>query len=159
MRSVLTMVAIIIGVCGYVMVTAFVDGLKSSVSNQINNYGGKLIAVSSGDIATTDSEGNITSFNPLAGFGGSPTLTEKDLKAIGKIEGVDTFAPQMFISLSGTVKRGEDTYKDVVIMATSENYPAVANQKLAIGNFWTQIANKRQVAVLGSKLAEKIANG
>lgn len=159
MRSILTMVAIIIGVCGFVMVTAFVDGLKSSVSNQISDYGGKLIAVNSGNIATTDAEGKITKFNPLAGFGGAPTLTEKDLKAIGKIDGVDTLAPQMFISLSGTVKRSEEIYDGVIIMATNENYPAIANQKLQIGNFWTEETNKRQVVVVGSKLAEKMFGG
>jgi putative ABC transport system permease protein len=103
LRSLLTMLGIIIGVSSVVIVVAIGQGVKNQVGEEVNQFGAGLIQVSPGKSVNRDSEGNIEGFNFAAAFGAS-TLSQKDLDTILKIEGVETAAPMMVVS--GSVSQG-----------------------------------------------------
>lgn len=154
LRSALTMVAIVIGVTGYVLVTTFVDGLKVSVTDQFDNFGGNLVVVLPGDIVTEDEEGAVTGFDPIGGAGAS-TLTELDANSIKEIEGVEYAAPQVLVSGKETVKTSNAEAEGVLIIASNEDYLNAINQELARGDFFREDED-RKVAVIGSELAEEM---
>ena len=153
-RSFLTMVAVIIGVSSFTVVTSFVDGLRNSTVQEINDLGGNLVSVVSGDVIVEDESGN-ESFNFLAGQG-SPTITEKDLESIDEIEGVEAVAPLELID--GSVFRGEKQLQGAFIIATSSQYPAAFAHEVKDGSF---IEDKQtgNFAVVGSGIVDGLFAG
>ena len=131
LRSLLTMVAVIIGVSSFVVVTSTVDGLRTATVTEINGLGGNLVSVLSGDVIVEDAEGN-ESFDPL-GSEGDATLTPEDLEDIASIEGVEAIAP--FHIIQASVSRDGVEQDRVIVGATNEQYPAAFNHQVAEGNF------------------------
>lgn len=159
-RTFLTMVAVIIGVAGFVMVSSFVDGLKQSVETQIQEFGGNLVTVNPGDLEIRNDKGEVVGFNPLAAFGGVSTLTEKDVADIRDLDSVVAAAPQMIISLTGKVTRNDTLYEGLPIFATNEDYPEAIGQNVAVGSFFKDDDTRGgQLAVLGSAIAEEMFSG
>lgn len=154
LRAFLTMMAVIIGVMGFVVVTATVEGLKSSVANEVNDLGGNLVTVNPGQIIERDDSGEVSSFNFAAAFGAS-TLTEKDLKSIQNIEGVNAAAPQMLVS--GLVQRNGEIFKNNLIIATNQDYPASFGQEVAEGDFFTD--DQEQFVIVGQDIVEELYGG
>jgi len=155
MRSFLTMFAVIIGVAAFVLITTSVEGLKSSISNEINSLGGNLVTVNSGKIVERNEEGEITSMNFAAAFGAS-TLTEKDLETIRKIEGVKAAAPQMIIS--GKVDRDGKELPGALIMATNEDFPVALGQNVETGAFFKD-DDSENFAVVGAAVVDELFGG
>jgi len=155
MRSFLTMFAVIVGVAAFVIITTTVEGLKASVSNEINALGGNLVTINSGDAVERNEEGEITSFNFAATIGAS-TLTEKDLQSVRDIEGVKAAAPQMIIT--GKVQRGEAELPGALIMATNEDYPIALGQKVETGEFFKD-DKPGNFVVVGSSVTKELFSG
>ncbi len=150
LRSFLTMFAVIIGVMAFIIVTTTVDGLKNTATSQINDLGGNLVTVNSGQLISKDSSGK-EKVNFAASFGAS-TLTEKDYNDIKKIDGIKATAPQVLIS--GVVKHGDKTVGDAYIGATSTDYPKALNQKVEQGDFFSD--SDTRFAVIGKGLADEL---
>jgi putative ABC transport system permease protein len=156
LRSLLTMLGIIIGVSSVVIVVAIGQGVKNQVGEEVNQFGAGLIQVSPGKSVNRDSEGNIEGFNFAAAFGAS-TLSQKDLDTILKIEGVETAAPMMVVS--GSVSQGNQSrLPSAFIIATSGDFPTALNQEVSTGEFFATRDDAR-VAVIGSEIAETIFGG
>jgi putative ABC transport system permease protein len=156
-RSLLTMFAVIIGVMAFTLVTTTVEGLKASVSDQIEDFGGNLMQITPGQSVVRDEEGNVESFNFAAAFGTS-TLTERDLQTAKETEGVIAAAPQMLVS--GLVTRGDQELPEALIIATNEDYPAALNQTVESGSFFEDDAEgSRNVTVVGKTVVEKLFAG
>ncbi len=151
-RTFLTMVAVIIGVTAFTVITTFAEGFKLSIKNEINAFGGNLVQVSPGQTVTRDDEGNITSFNPAAAFGTS-TLSERDLLSIQKTPGVKGASP--FMMVSGLVKRGDETLAGGTIVATNQHYPSTFNQTVEKGAFFSDASRAKNV-VIGSEVATQL---
>jgi len=153
LRAFLTMVAIIVGVTGFMLVTTFVDGFKRNITDQVNSLGTNLIQITPGNSLIRDEEGNIIGFDPIASFGAS-TLTAADLEDIRATEGVEMVAPLMMIS--GLVQRGNEALSGVSIMATSHQYPDTFGQKLGSGSFFGKNDSDKKFVVIGSSIAEEL---
>lgn len=149
LRSFLTMVAVIIGVAAFLVVTTTVDGLKSTAVSEIDELGGNLVAITSGQIFYEDESGE-QQLNFAAAIG-APTLTEQDLKDVAKIEGVKAAAPQVLVT--GTVEYEDEPVAGALILATNSDYPEAFSQELATGAFFEDSASKR--VVIGSGIAER----
>ena len=154
-RAGLTMVAVIIGVGSFVIVTTTIDGLSAATEDQINDLGGNLVTINPGKLITEDEDGNKT-FNFAASFGAS-TLTERDLESVSKLEGIDAIAPQIIIS--GRIARGNNELENGLVIATNEDYPDAFGQEVENGTFLSDSTNKSRFAVVGSKVVEDLYGG
>lgn len=154
-RSFLTMVAVIIGVGGFLVVTSTVEGLKSSASQQIDDLGGNLVTINSGKLISTDESGRET-VNFAASVGQS-TLTEKDLKSVQDIDGVKAAAPQILVS--GQIERNNTEVKNGLIIATNEDYPEAFGQNIKSGAFFTDADKDKNFVVVGDGLVQDLFGG
>ena len=155
-RSLLTMVAVIIGVASFITVTATVDGLRSSVVTEINDLGGNLINVSSGDLKEVDEDGNVT-IDFADQFVSGPQITQQDLETVEATEGTVGVAPARIIS-NVDIVRGEGRPANAFIYATNDRYPETYNRTLAEGQFISDDINGRFV-VIGNGVAEQLYAG
>lgn len=154
-RSLLTMVAVIFGVASFVIVTSIVDGLRNSTVQEINDLGGNLLSIVSGDVIVEDESGN-ESFNFLAAQGDS-TLTEEDLATVKKTEGVRSVAPLSL--LTGSVYRGDNQLKNALIITTTEDYPETFSHQLEEGAFLKDDSQQGKFAVIGSTVENDLYGG
>jgi putative ABC transport system permease protein len=85
LRSILTMLGIIIGVAAVIAMVAIGSGAREKVVGQIQSLGANLVVVQAG---------NVTFGGVRMGAGASSTLTDEDARAIlREIEGVNAAAP------------------------------------------------------------------
>src|SRR5690606_36179003 len=113
-RSVLTSLGIAIGIASVTAVLALAEGVTRSVGNQVDEIGGNVAVVRPGGLAV----GETASFNPLSqqGFATS-SLTTQDVQHISSVHPGLTVAPIM--TISGTLRAGEDKVTDGFIIATN----------------------------------------
>lgn len=152
LRSILTMLGIIIGVSSVVIVIAIGQGVKNQVAAEVNQFGANLIQISPGKSVTRDDSGKISGFNFTAAFGVS-TLSEQDLKTIQNIEGIDAAAPMMLVS--GSVSSGTESLDSTFIIATNSDFPEALNQDIRSGEFFGS-DETGNAAVIGSAIARDI---
>ncbi len=147
-RSLLTMLGIIIGVAAVIMVISISAGTEATISDQITSLGSDLIF-----ITPNFSRGGPESFRGSSGGG----LVFSDATAIGQqVSGV----------LGVTVEQGstEDVSANGVnltgieVLGTTPDFPTVRSMKIASGNFFQQqsVDHKEKVVVLGSSLAQEL---
>lgn len=154
LKAFLTMFAVVVGVMLFVIVSAAIEGLKASATEDINALGGNLVTVNSGKILTENEDGS-TSINFAASFGAS-TLTERDFNDIRDVEGVKAAAPQIIIS--GSVKRGDNVLNSALINATNADYPEAFSQEVVEGQFFNDDLEGR-FTVIGQTVKEKLFEG
>ena len=140
-RSLLTMLGIIIGVAAVIMVISISAGTEATISDQITSLGSDLIF-----ITPNFSRGGPESFRG----GQSGGLVFSDAAAIGQqISGVLGVTVEQGstedVSVSGVNLTG------IEILGTTPDFPAVRSMKIASGDFFDQQAvdRKEKVAVLG----------
>jgi len=144
-RSILTMLGIIIGVAAVIIMVAISAGTEATISEQITSLGSNLVFV----------QGSFTRGGP----GQAPTggLTFDDAAAIQEgVDGVVSVVVEQYSSES--VKAGDVTLDDVEILGTTTGFPSVRDMELAEGRYFNDTENERKskVAVLGSSVAEEL---
>lgn len=148
-RSLLTMLGVIIGVGSVITLVSIGEGVKSSISKQIEGLGSNLVLVTPG----TGTPG--TNISTLGGA--VSKLSYEDALAVEGSENVKNVAP--VIESSGYVQYKER--RTTLITGTSESYGEVRNISLASGEFISRadIRGYRQVAVLGDYLRRELFAG
>lgn len=147
MRSLLTMLGIIIGVGAVIAMISIGLGVRDDVKNSIAGLGSNLIIIQPGARQTPGSR-------PEPGSGQS--LTYKDAQAIAKeVEEVTAVAP--FFSLSAQVIAGNQNWITGITGSTPE-YSTVRNYSLAEGSFVTQkdVDTRNRVAVIGATVSKNL---
>lgn len=150
LRTLLTMLGVIIGVSAVIMMLAVSAGAQAIVANQIKGLGSNLIFVTP----------NFTRGGPSGGRGGSsgPTfLTMDDVSAIqAQVSGVAGVSTER--DTSQTVRAGGVTLTGVRIVGTTADYPTVRSVSVANGRFFTaeEVTRGTKVAVLGPTLAQSL---
>ncbi len=137
LRSLLTMLGIVIGVGAVIAMVALGEGAQRAVQEQIASLGTNVLTV-----------------RPGQGFfrgvrSGDARLTVDDVRAIARgAPAVFEVAPEMQGSLQ--VKHG-NANANLRILGTTPNFPRVNNYRLALGRFFDEQENagRRRVAVLG----------
>lgn len=140
LRSILTMVGVIIGVAAVVVLVAIGSGAKAEVEKQVEGLGSNLILVLPGEFD----------------IGSAPTVSRlelDDVDAIGRAIGDPS-------AVATTVQSGEQVRvgsKDIftTINGTNENVPNVFDRPVARGRYVSasDVDTRRRVAVLGSDAA------
>ncbi|CEP66725.1 Permease FtsX-like [Moorella glycerini] len=138
MRSLLTMLGIIIGVAAVIVMISIGQGATAQVTERIARMGSNLLLVRPG-----------TGFGAVRGAAGTVnTLTLDDATAIASLPLVQNVAPE--INQQVTAAAGSQTWTTTV-KGTSASYPEIRNLPVAAGSFFTaeDVAQAALVAVLG----------
>ena len=147
MRTILTMLGIVIGVASVIALVAVGQGAQAQVLNQFESLGSNLLTVS-----TQQSFG----FRPGGQVESTAELTMADVKAIEALaDAVGLVAP--VYSSSATATYGGNTTRASITGATAA-YATVRNQGVLRGRFVTDAENDKiaMVVVLGSGIVEDL---
>ena len=148
LRSLLTMLGVIIGVAAVIVMIAISAGTEASIREQITSLGSNLIYVRSA---------MMRGFPGGGGGSQSGGLTFDDATAIREnIDGIKGYVVEM--SSSETVKFENTSIDSVTIQGTTPDFPSVRDMTLASGRFFNEdeLDAKRRVAILGATLAEEL---
>jgi putative ABC transport system permease protein len=149
LRSLLTMLGVIIGVSAVIIMIAVSSGTEATIEEQITELGTNLVFVQA-----SFSRGG------MGGMGGgmeSGGLVFDDATAIQEeVNGVQSVVVEM--QSSQTVKAGNVTLESVSILGSTEGFPSVRDMEIAEGRYFnpTEIERNAKVVVLGSSLAEEL---
>ncbi|HEX2697849.1 MAG TPA: ABC transporter permease, partial [Anaerolineales bacterium] len=147
-RSLLTMLGIIIGVAAVIMVISISAGTETTISDQITSLGSNLIFVTA-----NFGRGGPESFRGNSGGG----LVFSDAQAIAdQVNGVTGVTVEQ--GASETIKASNVSLTDVNVLGTTTDFPTVRDMTIASGRYFNQdeVDRKQKVAVLGSSLATSL---
>ncbi len=146
MRTVLTMLGVIIGVGSIVALVAVAQGATSGITDRIQGLGTNLLTVSPGFSRTGLSRGAL---------GSATTLTVEDATALAAVPGVAAVAPQ--VSTSAVVVAGVQN-ETATVIGTLPAYPEVFSYTMWQGSFFNGAAvdNSLRVAVIGATTADNL---
>jgi putative ABC transport system permease protein len=137
LRSLLTMLGIIIGVTAVIALISLGQGATKSVTEQVQSLGTNLLTVN------------------ILGRGTTNTLTEKEANALRDIQGIQYLAPA---STSNASVKYSTKSVDVNVVGTNSEYADVREYKIASGRFLSQIDLDfyQKVAIIGSQSASDL---
>jgi len=145
LRSLLTMLGVIIGVAAVIVMISISAGTEATISEAIHGLGSNLVFVSSA--LTRGGPGQ-----PVQGG-----LVYDDMTAIReRVSGVAGVAVDQQANV--TVKYGNVTLENVVIVGTTPDYPTVRDVQVGAGRFFNEQEQQRaqKVVVLGKTVAEQL---
>ena len=145
LRSLLTMLGIIIGIAAVIVVVSIGSGARQSIESQVEGLGSNLILVVPGQFSTDNLSQNAPS---------TSTLQVDDGELLADVVG-DPDAVTARVSSGGPVRVGSRE-RFVTVQGSDQNLPDVFNRPVADGTFFTatDVETRRRVAVLGSATAQ-----
>ena len=146
MRTVLTMLGMIIGVGAVITMVALGRGAQSAIEEQVKSAGTNLINVNAGNFM----QGGVRQ-----GQGMSTTLTPADAAALRDIPGVEYVAAG--VNSRGQVIAGNQNWS-TRIEGTDVDFPAIRAWPMKHGAFFTQqdVNTAAKVAVLGTVVSDTL---
>ena len=149
LRSLLTMLGIIIGVAAVIALMSIGYGVRQDIENNISSLGSNLLTVSPG---TSRKPG----VRPAAGS--METLTYKDYLAVKNLPNIAYSSPM--VRSSYVVVAGNKNWTTQVYGVTAE-YKDVASLGVSEGRYWTQqeFDGRERVAVVGKTIADNLFGG
>ncbi len=147
LRTILTMLGIIIGVCAVISTFSLVNGAKSSVEAQIASLGQNVVLVFSGSLSRGGVHG---------GWGSSGTLTTEDATAIQKeVPGVQLVSPEL---RSGSQVSAGNQNWSTSILGEGEDYLDIRQWPLSDGAMFTSqdVRSANKVAIVGKTVAKQL---
>jgi putative ABC transport system permease protein len=144
-RSLLTMLGVIIGVAAVIIMIAISAGTEATIAEQIEGLGANLVF-----IQTSFGRGRPGAIE------NTPMLVYDDVALVANIPGVVGTAVEM--PSSQTVKVNGTSLSDVQLLGTTPDYPSVREVPVADGRFLNEsdMERKAKVAVLGPGIAEEL---
>jgi putative ABC transport system permease protein len=149
MRSVLTVLGIIIGVMTVILIVSILDGYRKSIEQEIARMGANTFIIQryeEGAVQVGERE-----YRPEFEFFYADELKQK-CDAIAHV-GIKS------ITWLGQVRyKNKSTNPNVIIMGTNTDYPYVGGFNIEEGRFFSEIEveNNRKVVVLGQDVVEKL---
>jgi putative ABC transport system permease protein len=150
LRSVLTMLGILIGIAAVILTVGLGKGAQQDVKDQISKLGSNLLIVSPGSTTTT---GGIR-----GGRGSASTLTTADAIALSdKDVAPDVASAAPVASSSQSLTAGSANWTTSVV-GTTPAWLSVRARSVTDGRFLTQddLDNARQVTVLGATTSSEL---
>ena len=146
LRTLLTMLGMVIGVGAVVIMMAIGQGAQYAVAQTINSMGSNIFVVLSGYTST----GGVRS-----GGGSAPTLNVADAEAIAELDGVDTVAPVHWGSVQ--MVHGTNNW-NAWVHGTTPAYLDARSWPLAEGAAFTDsdVRAATRVALIGKTTAENL---
>ncbi len=147
LRTVLTMLGIIIGVGAVIAMVALGRGAKAQVEARISSLGQNLILVFSGGMNRN---------GVFTGFGGAGTLTVDDSEAIAKeVSGVVAVSPE--VNRGVQIMAGNNNWS-TRILGEGPDYLSIRQWDLASGAMFseTDVRSATKVCILGKTTADRL---
>jgi len=146
-RSILTMLGIIIGVFSVIVMIGIGQASQAYITNQVKGLGAGVLIITPGNPKTQ-------SFGP-PGLATAQTLTISDTKALENIPGIQFVSPNVFIQ--DVMKVGKNSVPST-ILGSSPNIQGVRGIQVAQGRFYTEQEARvgAKVIVLGAKLKKDL---
>jgi putative ABC transport system permease protein len=151
LRTLLTMLGMIIGVAAVMTMVALGNGAQSNVEQGVRSAGTSLVHVNAGNYTRGGEESKIAT-----GLGAATTLVPADADAIGReVTGVKALAPG--VRLRGWIASGPRRFYGQVL-GTDVAFPSMYAWRLDEGAFFTSsdVASRRRVAVLGRTARDQV---
>lgn len=151
-RTILTVLGIIIGVASVTTIVSLGEGVKHQFNEQAQQLGS--------DIATITPGRDTNQLNPLQSLGGNQTSTSAQLseKDLNLVQGHDNvLAASGLTRLDGTVSTDKQKVNSQILGVT-QNYLEVNGQKIQSGQFFSDDISNSQTVVLTNDLAQKLFN-
>jgi putative ABC transport system permease protein len=146
MRSLLTMLGVIIGVAAVIIMVSISAGTEAEIEDQITGLGSNLIFV------------NASFQRGVPGQGlESGGLVYDDAFAIADgINGVQAVVVEQ--NSSETVKYGNVTLESITIQGSTADFPSVRDMEIESGRYFKQeeVERTQKVVVLGASIAEEL---
>ena len=149
-RSLLTMLGIIIGIAAVIVVVSIGAGARDQIESQVEGLGSNLVLVVPGQLDTA---------NPGQGAQAASPLQLSDADVLGAVVDDDA-AVTARISSAATVRAGSRE-RYVTVQGSDQNLPYVFTRPVAQGEFFTQgdVDTRQRVAVLGSATSQNLFAG
>ncbi len=150
MRSLLTMLGIIIGLASVIALVALGKGSQADIESEISSLGTNLIMVRPG---STNAHG------VRGGAGSRSCLTMDDVTTLSKsAEHIQYVSP--LIRVSSQIIAGNVNWNST-IQGINTTYPMIRNYEVAQGSFFSQrdMKVKAKVAVLGQTIVDELFPG
>ena len=146
MRSILTMLGIIIGVAAVIALVSIGNGVKQDIQNSISSLGSNLLMVMPGAPRTPG-------VRPSAGS--MKSLKVSDYEAISKLDGVRAASP---MTNSSYVVIYQNKNWTTSVSGVSYNYLDVNNWSMKSGRFLSEknVQNRERVAVVGKTVVKNL---
>jgi len=145
-RSLLTMLGIIIGVAAVIIMIAISAGTEAAIQEQITGLGSNLIYVS----------GSRSKMGPGSNQTDGGLVYDDAFAISDQVIGVKGVVVEQ--NSSQIVKAGDISLDGVTIMGTTADFPSVRDMEIATGRYFSHVETDRTtpIAVLGSSLAEEL---
>lgn len=150
LRTVLTMLGIIIGVGAVIITVGIGNGAKAQIEAQIASLGQNVILIFSG---------NITRSGINTGWGSAGTLTVEDVEAIRReIQSISLLSPE--IRSVGQVGAGNQNWS-TQLLGESPDYFEIRQWRLSDGALFTEqdVRSANKVCVIGQTVAAQLFGG
>ena len=150
LRSLLTMLGVIIGVAAVIIMVSVSAGTEAAIAEQIQSLGTNLLFVT-----PNFSRGGAEARGPVGGSG--DFLTFDDVNVIASdIPGVAGVSTQR--ETTQLLKAGSVSLDGVPLIGTTAGYPTVRDVKIGQGRFFNtqEVDRTTKVAVLGYSLAQAL---
>ena len=129
-RTLLTVLGIAIGIASITAILALGSGVSSIINRQLQDIGDGIAVIR--PLSKPGSLVDLGNPTPTDAYTTSP-LTERDLTAVQQTKGVAAAAPLM--TLSGSVRAGNQRPDDATILATTPDFPKTTDATLQDGDF------------------------
>lgn len=152
MRSILTMLGIIIGVGAVIAMVGIGQGASASIQSQIAQLGNNMLYVQAGSTNSGGARG---------GSGSSATLTAEDIEAIARECPAVKYASPGVRANGQLVFGNQNWYPSGGISGANEQFPDIRLWKIASGSFFTDsdVRSANRVAVLGQTVVDNLFSG
>ena len=146
MRSLLTMLGIIIGVGSVIAAVSLTSGATKQVEDQVSSLGESVITVFSG---------NFTSGAMRGGWGSAPTLTLDDAKAIAQLPDVLAVSPEVR-DREQILANGLNW--NTQVMGESPDYPQILNRSIMSGAMFSDqdVRSLAKSAIIGKTVVDQL---
>jgi len=146
MRTMLTMLGMIIGVGAVITMVALGKGAQSTIEEQVKAAGTNLITINAG---------NFTQGGVRQGGGMSTTLTPEDAQALRSVPGVQYLAAG--VNSRAQLIAGNQNWSSQ-IQGTDVELPLIRNWPTKYGSFFTSqdVNSAQKVAVLGQTVSDNL---
>jgi putative ABC transport system permease protein len=142
LRTWLTLLGIVVGISAVVVLVGIADGLKHSVSEELEMFGPDLLVITS---MSTSAELVPSQFRSTVG-----KLFDKDAQVVGRVDGVETVSSS--IMTSAVMKFKNEEVGGSLYGVELDNYlDAMVSMEIEEGRF--PESGDRKVVLLGSKAA------
>ena len=146
MRSILTMLGIIIGVAAVIALVSIGNGVKQDVQNSISSLGSNLLMVMPGAPRTP---------GVRQSAGSMKSLKVSDYEAISKLDGVKAASP---MTSGSYVVIYQNKNWTTTVSGVNSNYMDVNNWSIKSGRFFSDknVQNRERVAVVGQTVVKNL---